>query len=47
MTEIANVELQMLKMVENPDKFHYIIINRLGKLKDLYDLLIDDHKIEN
>ena len=33
-------------MVVNPDKFQFIIINRLGKLKDSYELLIDNHKID-
>ena len=34
------------KMVINLDKFQSIIINRLGKLKDSYELLIDNHKID-
>ena len=34
-------------MVVNPDKFQFIIINRPGKLKDSYELLIDDHKIDS
>ena len=34
-------------MVVNPDKFQSIIINRLGKLKDSYELLIDSHKIDS
>ena len=33
-------------MVVNPDKFQSIIINRLGKLKNSYELLIDNHKID-
>ena len=32
-------------MVVNPDKFQSIIINRLGKLKNSYEILIDNHKI--
>ena len=35
------------EMVVNPDKFQYIIINRLGKLKNYYELLIDNHKIDS
>ena len=35
------------EMVVNPDKFQSIIINRLGKLKDSYELLIDSHKIDS
>ena len=35
------------EMVVNPDKFQSIIINRLGKLKDSYELLIDNHKIDS
>ena len=34
------------KMVINLDKFQSIIINRLGKLKDSYELLIDNHKTD-
>ena len=33
-------------MVVNPDKFQSIIINRLRKLKNFYELLIDNHKID-
>ena len=32
-------------MVVNPDKFQSIIINRLGKLKNSNEILIDNHKI--
>ena len=32
-------------MVVNPSKFQSIIINRLGKSKDPYSLLIDNHEI--
>ena len=32
------------EMVVNPDKFQSVIINRLGKLKDSYELLTDNHK---
>ena len=35
------------RMVANPDKFQSIIINRIGKLKDCYELLIDNHKIDS
>ena len=34
-------------MVVNPDKFQSVIINRLGRLKDSYILLIDNHKIDS
>ena len=34
-------------MVVNPDKIQYIIISKFGKLKDSYDLLIDNHKIDS
>ena len=34
-------------MVVNPDKCQYIIINRLGKLKNSNELLIDNHKIDS
>ena len=34
-------------MVENPDKFQSIIINRLRKLKNLYELWIENHKIDS
>ena len=34
-------------MVVNPDKFQSIIISKLGKLKESYELLIDDHKIDS
>ena len=35
------------EMVVNPNKFQFIIINRLGKLKDFYELLIDNNKIDS
>ena len=35
------------KMVVNPDKFHSIIINWLGNLKDSYKLLTDNHEIDS
>ena len=35
------------EMVVNPDKFQSIIINRLGKLKDSYELLIDGQKTDS
>ena len=35
------------EMVVNPDKFQSIIINRLGKLKNSYELLIDNHNIDS
>ena len=35
------------KMVVNPDKVLPIIINRPGKLKNSYELLIDNHKIDS
>ena len=35
------------EMVVNPDKFQSIINNRLGKLKDSYKLLIDNHEIDS
>ena len=34
------------KIVENPDKFQSIIINRLRKLKNSYELWIENHKID-
>ena len=34
-------------MVVNPDNFLSIIINRLGKLKNSYKLLIDNNKIDS
>ena len=34
------------EMVVNPDKFPSIIINRLGKLKNSYELLTDNYKID-
>ena len=34
-------------MAVNYDKFQPIIINRLGKLKDSYELLINNHKIDS
>ena len=34
-------------MVVNPNKFQSIIITGLGKLKDSYELLIDNHKIDS
>ena len=33
-------------MVVNSDKFQSILINRLEKLKDSYNLQIDDQKID-
>ena len=38
--------LRSNEMVVNPDKFPSIIINRLGKLKNSYELLTDNYKIE-
>ena len=35
------------EMVVNPHEFHSVIINRLGKLKNSYELLIDNHKIDS
>ena len=35
------------KMLLNPDKFQSDMINRLGKLKDSYKLLIDNHEIDS
>ena len=35
------------EMVVNPDKFQSMIINRLGKLKDSYKALIDNHKTDS
>ena len=35
------------RMVVNHDKFQSILINRIGKLKDCYELLIDNHKIDS
>ena len=35
------------KMAVNPDKFQYIIINRFGELKDSYELIINNHKIDS
>ena len=35
------------EMVVNPDKFQCVIINRLEKLKNSYESLIDNHKIES
>ena len=32
------------EMEANPDKFKSVIINKLGKLKDSYELLIDNYK---
>ena len=32
------------EMEANPDKFKFVIINKLGKLKDSYELLIDNYK---
>ena len=37
----------MNETVVNLDKFQFIIINRLGKLKNSYELLIDKHKIDS
>ena len=34
-------------MAVNPDKFQYIIINRFGELKDSYELIINNHKIDS
>ena len=34
-------------MVVNPDKFQSSIINRLEKLKNSHELLIDNHKIDS
>ena len=34
-------------MVVNPDKFQSIIINRLGKLKNSFELLIDNHNTDS
>ena len=34
-------------MVVNPDKFQSILINRLGKLKNSYELLTDTHRIDS
>ena len=34
-------------MVANPDKFQSITINRLGKFKDSYKVIIDNHKIDS
>ena len=33
-------------MVVNLDKFQSIIINRLAKLNDSYELIIDNHEID-
>ena len=35
------------EMVVNPHKFQSVITNRLWKLKNSYDLLIDNHKIDS
>ena len=35
------------EMVVNPDKFQCVIINRLEILKNSYESLIDNHKIES
>ena len=35
------------EMVVNPDKFQCVIINRLGKLNNSYESLIDNHKIDS
>ena len=35
------------EMVVNPDKFQSILINRLGKLKDPSEVLIDNHKTDS
>ena len=35
------------KMVVNPNIFQSIVINRLGRLKNSYYLLIDNHKIDS
>ena len=37
----------MNETVVNLDKFQFIIINRLGKLKNSYEVLIDKHKIDS
>ena len=34
------------EMVVNPDKFQSITINSLGKLKNSYELLINNYKID-
>ena len=39
--------LRSNEMVVNPDKFQPTIINRLRKLKNSYELLIDNHKIDS
>ena len=35
------------EMVVNPDKYQCVIINRLGKLNNSYESLIDNHKIDS
>ena len=35
------------EMVVNPDKFHSIITNMLGKLMNSYRLLIGNHEIDS
>ena len=35
------------EMVVNPDKFQCVISNRLGKLNNSYESLIDNHKIDS
>ena len=35
------------EMVVNPDKFQSVIIKRFGKLRNSYELLIDNHKIDS
>ena len=34
-------------MIVNPHKFQSVITNRLGKLNNSYDLLIDNHKVDS
>ena len=35
------------EMIVNPDKFHSITVNRLGKLRTSYQFLNDNHKIDS
>ena len=35
------------EMIVNPHKFQSVITNRLGKLNNSYDLLIDNHKVDS
>ena len=39
--------LRSNEMVVNPDKFQSTTINRLRKLKNSYEFLIDNHKIDS